>query len=99
MEKLGRFTLVILISTVMTILGGFVFAKLWRWFIVPTFDFNELRLIEAIGVMFVIGFVRAKKSKDSKDEDFWDDFGKLLSFNISLLITSLFFGWVFSLFI
>lgn len=34
--------------------GGFVFVKLWDWFIGPVFNFHPLSIHEAVGLSFVV---------------------------------------------
>jgi len=65
-------------------------------FIVPTFETQPLRIIEAIGILFLIGFTQAKTSKD--DERDWDDIVywvfKIIFFTAFVLLA----GWIASKF-
>lgn len=60
--------LVILLGIPITILHGWILSLLWKWFFVPIFALPELRLIEAIGIMIVIGFIR-HRAVWSREED------------------------------
>ena len=81
------------------IINAFVFVKLWAWFIVPTFHQNPLRLVEAIGIMFLINFIKTKRSKDSDNEDFWKEFGKNIGFIILTAAFALLSGWIVKAFL
>jgi hypothetical protein len=72
MENFGKFMTVILLMIISPIISGFVIMKLWMWFIVPTFEVNPIRIVEAIGFMFLINFIRSKRDKDAKGK-FWDE--------------------------
>ena len=36
--------------------GGFIFAHMWHWFIVPRFGLPDLTFMQAVGVLMTIGF-------------------------------------------
>jgi len=98
MENFGKFTTVVLTLIAAPLINSFVFIKLWSWFIVPTFNMNELRIIEAIGIMFLISFIKAKRSKEETKNDFWSDLPKNIAYLIINAGFALFFGWIASLF-
>lgn len=97
MENFGKFTTLILTLFISPIINGFVFVKLWLWFIIPTFSAQELRLVEAIGVCLLIGFVtnrKNKKTKEEEKEDFWKGLLKNLANTISIALIFLAAGWI-----
>ena len=98
MEKFGKFMTLVLIMILSQIMFGFVFSKLWAWFIVPVFDAPALRLVEAIGIMLLLGFLTAKMPKD-EEKDFWKDLTKKVIFSVSVCIIALLFGWIITLFL
>lgn len=69
METLGKITLVLIALFVNPVIRGYTFAKLWLWFIVPTFHMNPVRIAEAIGVLLVFGVMAAKKEELGKREN------------------------------
>lgn len=77
MENFGKFMAILLIMTISPIINGFVFNKLWLWFIVPTFEVTPLRLIEAIGIILFINYLKLKPYKDVKENniEFWEELG------------------------
>jgi len=93
MEKFGKLMAILLVMVLLPIMNGFVFSKLWGWFIVPTFNMAPIRIVEAIGIIFIIGFVTAKYQKQS-EENFWSEFAIRISFVVSLAFATLFMGWV-----
>jgi hypothetical protein len=98
METFGKFMLVILIMTVTLIINGFVFLKLWLWFIVPTFQMQPLRIIEAIGISLLISFIRTGKNKEDK-KNFWENILNQTIFNLGVFIYVLLTGWIITLFL
>lgn len=42
------------------LLHGFVFVKLWTWFVVTTFGLSTIGLVPAIGLCIFVGFLTAK---------------------------------------
>lgn len=47
-----------------TIVQGFVFSKIWAWFIVPALDAPHISIIEGIGIMILFAFASAKKPEN-----------------------------------
>ena len=52
MKFIGGFFTVVITMIVGAIVRGFVFMKLWSWFVVDIFNVKPLNLIEAIGVVY-----------------------------------------------
>lgn len=49
---------------------GFVFSRLWAWFVVPVFGLPYLTVVQAVGINLVVNFLMARYPKDeSKIED------------------------------
>jgi len=101
MEKFWEFMGKLFVGSVMIFLsviwGGFVFMKLWKWFIVPTFDTKPLLLIQAIGTIMVVSLVTHRNIKAEKDQD-WEDIVKGFFIACFVSVGALFFGWIASLF-
>ncbi len=45
------------VSVVGGIWRGFVFSKLWKWFIVTTFDMQPIGIVASIGISYVVSFL------------------------------------------
>ena len=54
---IGKFFMAIIAAVLLTLLRGYIFSKFWLWFIVSTFDADPIRIVEAIGLSFVVGFI------------------------------------------
>lgn len=93
MENFGKFMAIVLSLILSPIVNGFVFTKLWGWFIVTTFNANPLRIVEAIGIMYLLSFVGARNNKYKTDE-FWSDFGERVIFVLLYAGVILFSGWI-----
>ncbi len=97
MEDFGKLCFVILALVISSIIGGFVFMKLWEWFIVWAFHVQVLNLIQSIGVAFMLAYVTYKKKKD--DEDFSIDiFTKQLIESVFHSAIILGIAWLITLF-
>jgi len=98
MENFGKFIATLIIMFCVPIMTGFVFAQLWQWILVPTFELQPLRLIEAIGIMLILGYVLIKvKAKKEPNDEFID----LLKGVVKAVVISglaLFYGWIITLF-
>ena len=98
METFGKFMTIVLVMIISPIVCGFVILKLWGWFVVPTFDLEPLRLVEAIGLMFLINYIRTKREKEVKKEKFWKELTISIGFIIGMSAIALLSGWLVSLF-
>lgn len=99
MENFGKFITIVLVMIITPIIKGFVFSKIWLWFIVPTFQIQPLRVVEAIGIMFLISFVNAKIDKETNKDTFWKNLSISIAFTVLTAAVTLLFGWVVKLFI
>jgi len=90
---------VVLAMIISPIINGFVFSKLWLWFIVPTFQMQPLRVVEAIGIIFLINFIRAKRNKEVDKDKFWETFATKMVFIVLMAGFALLSGWVVTLFL
>ncbi len=97
MENFGKFITVVLAMIISPLISGFVIMKLWAWFIVPTFEMQPLRIVEAIGIMFLINFIRLKREK-TENEEFWGNFATNMIFLIVMAGFALLSGWIVTLF-
>lgn len=99
MRIFGQFMAIVLTFTLIPIINGFVLSTLWGWLIVPIFEIQPLRVIEAIGILVIISFLNAHKISDGGDKDFWIKFGQNVIVTILLAVHALFVGWVVTQFI
>lgn len=105
MKAFGIIMAVIMALIFTPIIYGFVFCKLWIWFVVPTFGLQSLTLIQAIGLSFIISFFLGKKdlfkkqnNKDNTEEENTEAILKLLFLPLIYGGLVLFFGYIISLF-
>ena len=98
MENFGKFMTVVLAMLISPIINGFVLTKLWMWFIVPTFEANPLRVVEAIGLMFLINYVKAKRDKEADKDKFWEQFATHMVYLILMAGFALLSGWIVQMF-
>ncbi len=93
-----KFIAVIIVAPIIWIINGFVFSKLWLWFITPMFNLRGLTIVESICFMLIVLFLKGGKAKKAKAKkyDFWEDY--VINITIVLLKACLylFFGWVLS---
>ena len=93
MENFGKFVTILLGMLLSTLMNGFVFMKLWNWFIVSIFEAKPLILIQSMAIMVLIAFIRIRKSKDG-DEDFWKVFIESMIFVILTSSFTLLIGFI-----
>lgn len=67
MENFGKFICILIMMFFSAIIAGSVFMKLWEWFVVETFHVIQISLIQSIGLMLIVGYLR--KSNPKKDDE------------------------------
>lgn len=99
MDNLSKIVAGFLATSIGLVVSGFVLTKLWFWFVVPTFGFTPLGIVESIGVVILVSFLKSAKRDESVDLDnFWKQLIDKLLFSIYASLAFLFFGWAVSLF-
>jgi hypothetical protein len=77
--------------------NGFVFQKLWEWFIVERFSQTPLSLPSAIGIGVLVGYITKQPdfTKENREQPWW------VAFLISMLwpLVALFVGYIAHLFL
>lgn len=92
-------TLIIILGTIAAIVlsmiyTGFVFTKLWGWFVIPVFGLPMLTIAQAIGLTIVMRMVTINQILENKKQ--WHE-------NLILCILyptfGLLFGWIIQFFL
>lgn len=93
--------LTIVVEFISCIFGGFVFTKLYGWFLQQTFDLPTISLPLAIGIAYTISFLTSRVSQqEAEDEKPYSD--KLVysfSYSMSKSLIFLAVGYVTQLFL
>lgn len=71
---------------------GFVFQRLWGWFLVPNFDLPELSLAQSIGLSLAVNYATVQWMK--QPEDNWECIHDSLVYSLMALLV----GWITHLF-
>jgi hypothetical protein len=96
MEQFGKFCFATLLVLLSTTAGGFVFMKMWEWFIAPTFNVQTLSFVQSIGIFLFLTSITAKKvSEDLTSKELFDLFSKLLLYDALMLGVA----WIITLFL
>lgn len=99
MKNLSKLVAGLLAMSIGISVSGFVLTKLWIWFIVPIFGFSPLGIIESIGLVILVSFLKSAKRDESVDLDnFWKQLIDKFLFSLYASLAFLLFGWVVSLF-
>jgi uncharacterized membrane protein len=69
MESLGKVVFYTISIILDTVIGAFVFMKLWAWFIATTFGILELKLYHCIGIVIFISYIRISGRNKKEDEE------------------------------
>jgi len=64
MKDFGEICYLILLAVLGVFINGFVFMKMWLWFIYPTFTAVQLGFVHATGIMVIFTFILHKKKED-----------------------------------
>lgn len=66
--KMFAFLGVILSMVITSIMRGFVFQKLWLWFIVPLFGISPIGIAQSLGLMLIVGTVTSTNTNPENDK-------------------------------
>ena len=61
----GIFAGFIIATTIGTFVNGWALSMLWGWFVVPTFQMPDLRIVEAIGLAMIVSFLTATRQTNT----------------------------------
>ena len=100
MKIFGSIVATVVALVLGAIMGGFVLSKLWVWFMVPIFDLNPLRIVEAIGLTFIVGYMTKDHEESSKtlEGPFLEELLKAFLQTLVMAGGFLFIGWIIHLF-
>lgn len=99
-KGLGCF-LVVSITTIGVIMGGYVLSVMWGWFIVPVFDAPPLSVPVAIGVALVIGYLtdHTRTIAKEKNKGIEEAVEELVVWSIIQPLAYLVLGYIIHLFV
>lgn len=80
-----------LLAAATTIWSGYVLSYLWLWFAVPLFGLPALGTVQAIGVVYVVGFLTARAPHRDPQEG---DTARAISFGIMHPAVALGVGYI-----
>ena len=92
MENFGKFITFILIMVASALIHGAVLVQLWEWFIVPTFNMSPLLLVQSMGIVLTINYV--KRHKPKTPENFWKEVVENMIFIVISAVMVLTLGWI-----
>lgn len=90
METFGKFCFGMLMVIISALLGGFVFMKLWEWFVVYTFKVDPLSMAQSVGLLIVWSFLTHKHKKTNPESIDFSYFAE--KFVIILVSAGMFLG-------
>lgn len=101
MKNFGKFVALLFWAVGMAIINGLCFKQLWLWYIVPL-GMTPLTIPMALGVMLIVSMLTADKYMQIFMGEWKKDIEKF-EFKKYVLLSiwwpaSLFFGWIYTLF-
>lgn len=93
MENFGKFCFSIILSVLTLYISGFVFIKLYEWFIMSLFQLPKITLVQALGIMLFIGYLNPNARKLQEKSSIKEYGEKFLNFILIATIT-LVFGYI-----
>ena len=94
MEALIILALTAAVTAALCIWEGFVFVKLWAWFIIPTFGMAPLTIPMAIGLCLVAAFLTHQMRQTQKGEEPIEEAAKVFGYGFFNAGLILFIGWI-----
>ncbi len=92
MKKFIEQSIIYALFIIEVVVQAFIFKIMWLWFIVPVFKIDEITLVQAIGLKFIISLFRFNSNVKGNY-----DFLKLGIASIIYSITIFFLAWIFHL--
>ena len=81
-------------SIIGAIFGGFVFLKLWQWFVVPVFHLPQFSLSYSIGLCLVASFLTHQVMPQKEGRSTGDICSELITKAVALPAVALLYGWI-----
>lgn len=99
MSYIGYAVVTIALGFYTNILNGWAVAKLWHWFIVPTFKLPELSIPIAIGVSLIVTYLTIRISTKKDERGYGEQM--CLGFALGTIkpLCFVLMGWVITLFL
>lgn len=94
MEYLIVIALTVAVTAALSIWEGFVFTKLWMWFIIPMFGLPPLSIPMAIGLCLVAAFLTHQARISQKGNDELEEAAKIFGYGFVNAGIILFVGWL-----
>jgi len=94
----GVIAVVFGLIALVSVIKGFVIAKIWLWFMVPIFGLPVLSIAQAIGVALVIGIFTNEHASLTQQDDPKKKKNAILTGLLAPFMTLL-FGWIVKMFI
>jgi hypothetical protein len=66
MEYFGKICMALILMVLSVCIGGFVFIKLYDWFIISTFKAPKITFAKALGIMLFVGYFKPNYKKDEE---------------------------------
>ena len=98
MKNLKLITAITIALVVSITAHGYVIMKMWEWFIIDIHSNYTLNLTNAIGIVLIIQFIRAKYDKDTTIDNVWNELKDKFVFVMVSCGFTLFTGWLVTLF-
>lgn len=109
LEGFGALVIFILGIFLISLIRGFVLAKLWLWFVVSTFNVDPLTIVQALGISFTFSYLMGNLEKFKTNEEKEDKeltttgviVGKVIEGFVKSIVAAfvvLFLGWILTLF-
>jgi len=80
MRTIGIIVVTALFVALSSLWSGFVFSKLWAWFITPTFDAKAITMAQSVGIMFVWSSLKARMPERKDPRPFAETMPEIVAF-------------------
>jgi len=97
MVSIKKIVLLGIVLLVCIILRGLIWSSFWDWFIVSIFNFPELPLISAIGIVLLDLYIRGSNSSNITEIE-KISVAEIIKVHFFIPLTYLFCGWIVHLF-
>lgn len=101
MKYVGMMTLYLLGNVITTILSGYVFSLIWKWFVVHQFGLPNLSIPISIGICYIIQYATStyNENRFKDDIEFSTKLGTMFLYGLLKPIIVLIFASIVKLFI
>jgi len=83
-----------ILLVLVSLIDGWIFVRLWRWFILPTFQLPALTIWPAVGICIVVRYLTRGRGPVDKDEPVWKTIVNSVAYSVMVFLLGALIHWL-----